>query len=190
MATSKTTAKEPGKKKAPPKKKPGRPPAQKAQPKPKAEPTTLKGKTPIPNSPPPKIAGGRSGKVDVENIANAAGVPPSGSGVAAAAPTDAPGFDGAILAPACKILTRIGGRFAGYDLVLTDDEAKLLGDALGPVLDKWMPSGEEWAAEINLIIVAGLVIGGKVAQENEQRNRDNFRAKRDGEIEFSAGADK
>ena len=188
MAKLATVPKKTPAKKAPAKKSPGRPRKTPAQTKTEAQPktaTTKTGKTPPPGEA-PKIAAGLSSK-DIETVK--AEAPPVG-GIAAAAPTDAPGFDSATLAPACKVLAQFGARVAGVEIELTNDEAKILAEALAPVIDKYMPSvSSAYGEELNLLLVVALIVGGKVSEAKvEQRNRANIRAQRDGQVNDGAGA--
>jgi len=186
MAKLETAKKPPAKKRGP---KPKAKTKAKAQPKAEAQPTTTTqtGKTPKPGEPAPAVQIGLSSKdVEIEQQNKEAG--PRVDGIAAAAPAPAPGFDPKTLAPACKVLSQFGGKLAGVEVELSDDEANIVAEALAPVIDKWMPTvSSNYGEELNLLFVVLLVVGGKVTEAKaEQRNRANIGAQGDGQVDDGA----
>ena len=94
-----------------------------------------------------------------------------------------PVMTGAVLLPLVKVPFSVWARAADNpEYELKDGEAKVLADALAPVLNQWGMGGMQYAEEITLLIVASGLIGARVAK----RDNNNIRAQGNGEV--NAGA--
>lgn len=68
----------------------------------------------------------------------------------------------ALFAPAVVVLVELVSTLLGRPIALPQEKAAIIAEAAVPVLVKWTPKAStRYAEEMNLLLVAGLVIGGE-----------------------------
>jgi hypothetical protein len=88
----------------------------------------------------------------------------------------------------CKMIFRTIARYGGNHWLLSDEEAKQLGEAAGPVADKYLPAVlDKYGAEIMLawsltMIVIPRIGGGVGSEGQEAKNLHHHGAAGSGEV--------